>query len=328
MNAFNTPDSPLADRPASNRRGWEFDNDVPHRGYTWWYLDAISADGRHGMTVIAFLGTVFSPWYALSRRMGGGDALNFSCMHVALYGRPWRWAMTDRRKDAVARGADFLTIGPSSMHWHGDRLTVEIDEITAPLPSRLRGRITLIPDALSNQPFRLDANGRHHWQPIAPRSHVEVAFDNPQLTWTGASYFDTNYGSAPLEDDFLEWDWCRAPMPEETAVLYNALRKDGSSQSLALRVNTRGEVDMIEPPPPARLPPGLWRVPRPARSDTGEASVARTLVDAPFYTRSEIRTRLLGRDTMAVHESLYTRRFDNLLVQTLMLPFRVPRALR
>jgi hypothetical protein len=36
---------------------------------------------------------------------------------------------------------------------------------------------------------------------------------------------------------------------------------------------------------------------------------------------------LLGQNAIAVHESLALNRFDNLAVQALMLPFRVPRAL-
>ncbi len=115
-------------------------------------------------------------------------------------------------------------------------------------------------------------------------------------------------------------------MPEATAILYNANRRDGTSQSLALRVNRDGVVEDMEPPPPARLPPGFWRVPRPTRSEDGQARVVQTLVDAPFYTRSEIRTRLLGREASAVHESLALDRFDHLGVQALMLPFKVPRA--
>jgi carotenoid 1,2-hydratase len=74
------------------------------------------------------------------------------------------------------------------------------------------------------------------------------------------------------------------------------------------------------------MPPGLWRVARPTRSEDGKAELVRALVDAPFYTRSEIRTRLLGQNAIAVHESLALNRFDNLAVQALMLPFRVPRA--
>jgi hypothetical protein len=65
---------------------------------------------------------------------------------------------------------------------------------------------------------------------------------------------------------------------------------------LALQVNRAGEVaDMPARIATAMMPPGLWRVAHPTRSEDGKAELVRALVDAPFYTRSEIRTRLLGR---------------------------------
>jgi carotenoid 1,2-hydratase len=308
--------------------GLDFSLPVTMRGYRWWYLDALSDDGAHGITIIASVGSVFSPWYALARRGGGGDPLDHCCMHVALYGRPARWAMTDRPRGALRRDADVLQIGPSVMRWDGTKLVVDLAEVTAPIPRRLRGRVTLHPEALSQRAFTLDGAGRHHWQPLAARARVEVAFDQPALRWSGLSYFDTNTGTAPLEQDFVSWDWCRAPLPEATAILYNASRRDGSAQSLALQVDRNGEVLDMPLPAPATLPPGRWRVARPTRSEDGRAELLETLVDAPFYTRSAIRTRLLGQPAVAVHESLALRRFDNLAVQTLMLPFRVPRARR
>ncbi|NBO88372.1 MAG: carotenoid 1,2-hydratase, partial [Betaproteobacteria bacterium] len=34
---------------------------VPSGGYLWWYVDAMSDDGQFGLTLIAFVGSVFSP---------------------------------------------------------------------------------------------------------------------------------------------------------------------------------------------------------------------------------------------------------------------------
>ncbi len=51
-------------------RGPRFDQPVPPHGYAWWYVDALSDDGRHGITLIAFIGSVFSPYYAWTRRRG------------------------------------------------------------------------------------------------------------------------------------------------------------------------------------------------------------------------------------------------------------------
>ena len=44
-----------------------FDAAVPSGGYRWWYLDGLSDDGRHGLTIIGFVGSVFSPYYARAR---------------------------------------------------------------------------------------------------------------------------------------------------------------------------------------------------------------------------------------------------------------------
>jgi carotenoid 1,2-hydratase len=313
--------APTATRP------WAFDRPVPSGGYAWWYLDAISDDGRDGITVIVFVGTVFSPWYAWSRRWGGGDPANHCCVHVSLFGSRTRWAMTDRRRGALARAPDHLAIGPSDMEWDADGLTIRVDEVTAPIPRRLRGTIRLRPEALSHRAFPLDGAGRHVWQPIAARARAEVALASPDSRWGGTAYFDCNAGTVPLEEDFAFWDWCRAPTAAATAVLYNAIRRDGSAHSLALSVARDGTVADMPPPPPALLPRGFWGVPRPTRSDDGQARLLRTLVDAPFYTRSEIGLRVLGQDTTAVHESLSLDRFRLLPVQA-MLPLKVARFLR
>lgn len=308
--------------------GWEFDRAVPARGYRWWYIDALSDDRAHGLTIIAFIGTVFSPWYALARAGGrAADPENHACLNVALYGAPKRWAMTDRRRTALRRDATTLRIGPSGLHWDGSALTVDIAEVTAPFPSRLAGRVVLRPDAVSTRSFQLDSDGRHTWHPIAARSRVTVQMESPALSWSGPAYFDSNWGAAPLEQDFIGWDWCRAPMPDATAILYNAQRRDGTRQSLALRVGADGSVTDVPPPPEVEMPRTLWRIARPTRAEAGGATVVRTLVDAPFYSRSEIETHLLGQRAAAVHESLSLDRFRSPAMYA-MLPFRVPRPFR
>lgn len=305
----------------------DFEQPVARGGYAWWYVDALSDDGQHGITLIAFLGSVFSPFYAWSRRRGGGDPMQFCALNAVLYGRPRRWAMTERGAGAVDRGPRHLAIGPSALRWDGTTLIIDIDEVTAPLPSRLRGTVRVHPSAVTGRRFRLDGAGRHRWSPIAPASRVEVELSHPALRWSGPGYLDTNDGDAALEDDFVEWDWCRAPMRHGAAILYNATRRVGGDQSLALRVGRDGSVEAFPPPPPAVLPPTrLWRVPRATRADAAP-TVRQTLEDTPFYARSVIETRLLGEPLTAVHESLSLDRFRAPWVQA-MLPFRIPRRWR
>ena len=67
--------------------GFAFDAAVAPGGYRWWYVDALSDDGQHGLTLIGFIGSVFSPYYAWARGASGlAEAENHVALNVALYG--------------------------------------------------------------------------------------------------------------------------------------------------------------------------------------------------------------------------------------------------
>jgi carotenoid 1,2-hydratase len=314
-----------------------FDLPVAPGGYAWWYLDALSDDGKHGLTVIAFVGSVFSPYYAAARRRaktpvpGLANPLNHCALNVALYATsggngPTAWTMTERAAQAVQRSARTLRIGPSALEWDGTSLAVHIDEVTVPWPSRLRGSVRLYPLATLEANHSLDATGRHIWSPIAPCARVDVQLAEPRLCWRGTAYLDSNRGERPLEQDFSHWEWSRAVLTDQRcAVLYDVTRSDGSPLSLALEFGAPGGTRPFAAPPHVALPATRWQLPRRTRSDNPVATrVEQTLEDGPFYARSLLQTRLLGEQAQAVHESLSLRRWAQPVVQ-LMLPFRMPR---
>ena len=303
----------------------DFAQAVGPDGYVWWYLDGYSDDGQHGITLIAFIGSVFSPYYAWARRRGPADPTNHCAVNVALYGpRGKRWAMTERGRTALSRSSTHLQIGPSALSWDGATLTVEVREITVPLPSRLRGTIRIHAAPLVGQPFAIDTAGRHIWSPIAPAARVEVEMHEPALRWSGSGYLDTNRGTEPLENAFSHWHWSRAPHGRGAALLYDVVTRQGDSVGLSLGIDGSGAVSHLEPPPRAPLPGTGWRVDRSTRGDGGQARVLRTLEDTPFYARSLVDTQMWGERTTAFHESLSMPRFTTPVVQA-MLPFRMPR---
>lgn len=303
-----------------------FDAPVPPGGYAWWYVDGLSADGRCGLTIIAFIGSVFSPYYAWARRRGGGDPTNHCAVNVALYGPGRnRWAMTERGRRSLARDARSLAIGPSSFEWDGAGLTIRIAERTMPWAARLSGTVRVHPGAVSSRLFTLDAAGRHRWRPVAPCATVEVDLDEPGLRWSGPAYVDLNAGDEPLEAAFHRWTWSRGMTPAGASVLYDVRRRDGTDHGLALAIDRTGAVHDVEPLPQVPLPRTAWRLDRTTRADPGHRpTVVRTLEDAPFYSRSVLASRVRGEPVMAMHESLSLDRFKAPVVQA-MLPFRMPR---
>lgn len=317
--------------PASVRRSCgrpeklKFEDTPPPGGYLWWYADGLSEDHRFGFSVIVFVGSVFSPYYAWSGRRAPENHVS---VNVALYGPGWsRWAMTERGRRALHREADGVAIGDSAVRWRDDALRIDIDETSVPHLQRLRGAITLRPGAVYDEVYDLDSGGRQHWRPVAPAAAVDVDFGRPDFKWRGSGYFDMNWGEEPLERGFHRWDWSRAPTRAGgAAVLYDAHRRDGTDLSLALRFDGRGGVDRVDPPRRYALPKTLWRLERAAQADPDASPFeARRFEDAPFYARSELRSRLFGEPVIAMHESLDADRFSRGWVKRL-LPFRMPRA--
>jgi carotenoid 1,2-hydratase len=306
----------------TDRSELRFDRGVKPGGYAWWYVDAISADGRQALTLIAFIGSVFSPYYAWANRKTAAPAENFCAINVALYQRRGGyWAMTERGAAKLQRSAGALQIGPSALHWDGEMLTAEIDEHCAPVPRRMQGRITVRPLVRQNQAFHLDAAQRHRWQPIAPQASIDVEFRAPKISWSGQAYFDSNDGDAPLAEDFTAWNWARVG----NKILYDVEYPDGRHQDLALDIGADGTAMPFLPPPAQKLPRTMWRLERTMRADTAkDAKLIKTLEDAPFYARSLVSTRIGGEVLTGVHESLSLKRFAAPWVRVL-LPFRMPR---
>ena len=103
-------------------------------------------------STIALIGSVFFPYYAWARRRGDSDPLNHAAPNVALYGETGKlWSMTERGRYALRRGASWLEIGRSALSWDGNNLTIRIDEVAGPFPTRIRGTVRLYPEAVAGR---------------------------------------------------------------------------------------------------------------------------------------------------------------------------------
>jgi carotenoid 1,2-hydratase len=281
--------------------------------------------------LIAFVGSVFSPYYRWAWRGGRARADDHCALNVALYSPgASRWTMTERGHRQVTRSAREFVIGPSAVHWGPQGLTVTIDEIANPLPRRVRGTVRVRPEVLCRYVAALDDHGRHRWGPIAPCARAEVDFDSPDLRWQGHAYVDSNEGDEPISEPFTAWDWLRAPMADgSTVVAYDVRQRHGRPERLiGARFRRDGGVDAVDLPARRPLSRTAWGISRAMRAEAAAGSpgpgVVRTLEDTPFYARSLVRANLCGQPVEAMHETLSATRFASPVVQA-MLPWRMPR---
>jgi carotenoid 1,2-hydratase len=289
----------------------------------------LSDDGQNGLSIIAFVGSVFSPYYAWARARNAGqaDPENHCAINVALYGAAGRrWTMTERGRTHVRRSRDTFVVGPSRVHWDGTSLVIDIDEVNVPILRRVRGRVTVTPQGLSHFVTGLDADARHRWGPIGPCSRVRVEMSQPAARWEGHAYLDSNEGDEPVDRAFDTWDWSRAVMANgDTTVVYDVRPRSGAGRVIAQRFRADGQAAPFQAPARQPVQRSKWLIPRTMHSEAGVApTVQSTLEDTPFYVRSILRSSLDGEVVTSVHETLDAQRVASLPVR-LMLPWRMPR---
>ncbi len=286
----------------------------------------MSEDRCRAITVIAFIGSVFSPYYRWSGRR---DATNHICINVATYGPGGRFAMTERGREALIQETHKLVIGPSSLRWTGNELHIHIDERGAPpIFGKLRGRVTVIPTAITPYEAALTRDDRHIWRPFAPVADIRVELDADQWTWQGHGYFDANFGLRPLESDFDSWTWGRFPTTDGATVFYDAALSNQTSLNAAIAFSPDGTASEAGGFPFTDLKRSRWALRRETRADpNGSAREIMSMLDAPFYSRSLVQTRLNGVETVGVHETLSLVRFRSAFLMP-MLACRIPRRRR
>lgn len=331
------------ERAAGRRAGFGgpgFTAAVAPGGYLWWYVDAVSDDGRFALTLIAFVGSVFSPRYFTARhaaRRGGApaDPLAHCAINLHVAGPDGElWVFTERVGADRGEG-HFALDGPDGgtrLERRDGALHVTFDERTKPflqrMPRRISGRIRLDPGPRFDHPVDLDADGRHRWWALAPAARATVELDRPGLRFEGPAYHDCNRGSEGLEDGFRRWHWSRLALPGGAAVLYDTEPRVGPARAVGLMFGADGEVRPLVAPRPWTLRRASWGIERRTRvTEGGAARVERTLVASPFYARSVIHSVFGAHDAVGVHESLDCDRFAARWVRSL-LPWRIRSAPR
>ncbi|MEM6481683.1 MAG: carotenoid 1,2-hydratase [Pseudomonadota bacterium] len=281
-------------------------------------------DGRRAISIIAFIGSVFSPWYAWSGRR---EPENHVCINVATYGPGGRFAMTDRGRTALRQTRDNFTVGPSSLRWQNGQLIIDVDERGAlPALGRVKGQITVTPKTpISDVELPLTEDGAHIWRPFAPTCDIDVDLHESDWQWRGHGYFDANFGTRALEQDFTHWSWGRFPREDGSTCFYDLRRIDGSRLKTGVDLDAEGFARLVTPPPDAPLRRTGWGIARTTPCDPGYTPrQTQPMLDAPFYCRSVVRTRIEGHETTGVHEVLDLTRFRSPLIKP-MLAVRVPR---
>ena len=268
---------------------------------------ALSDDGRHGLTVIAFVGSVFSPYYALVRPRRPAEPLRRQ--RGAL--RPARSLGDDRagpRRRRPLREPVFA-VGPSSLDWDGQALTI---------PGR-RDRGSAAGAAARHDPAGADrAHGAQLRRSTPPgaattggrslrRGACPCGWKRPDLAWDGTATLTPTRGARirwrpgfadldlvagapaggpgprPGGGDPLRAAAARRQRPRTRAP--GSTGRAGSTHSIRHRRRS--------------CPATFWRVPRTTPVDWCCPGGRRPWRIAPFYARSVVEQRLFGQTVAA-----------------------------
>ena len=180
--------------------GPRFDAAVSPGGYAWWYVDAFSDDGRFGLTIIAFVGSVFSPYYAWRGRRDAGKPLRDQRRALrrdeALGDDGARRGALRRSADA-SRRAQRARLGRRAGSIFGSTRPARRCRVALRGRVRLEARLSMRARSNSSRPAACLAADR------AAGARLACRMERPALSWRGSGYFDANRGDEPLERRFV-----------------------------------------------------------------------------------------------------------------------------
>jgi carotenoid 1,2-hydratase len=250
--------------------------------------------------------------------------LDHCALNVALYGPNggMAWTLTEGAMLPTSRGANHAQFGESRIEVARDRVTVHVRE-RAPWTGRwVEGEVVLEREAEGlATPWKIDPEQQHQWWLVMPRARMRARFDAPKVHFHGTAYHDANMGRVSLEDSFSRWSWGRAHSESgATVVTYDVLDRAHQRRSRAVRVDRRGNAQMIEDLERVAFPASRWGVACDTLVDRSapEVKLVKRLEDTPFYVRSLLSAQLGGERVTTMYEQLSLERFDTRWVQHLL----------
>lgn len=226
-------------------------------GYEWWYFDALSADGNHGVVVIFYEGNPFSTRYNRAL-LSGGDPVpsNFPAISISVYedGKPIYYSFTEFDKDDCSFSEEQLRlkVGPhrvkSTLTQGKLKYELELSE-TLPSGDRLEAALAFESSTAGQLWGGTSKNDNgHQWNLVQPRAAVQGTIrvtgsgENPQnIAFEGEGYHDHNTGQEPMRQEFREWYWGRIHFEHATLVYYVMDRQD-EEQHQAWLIDQRNEL--------------------------------------------------------------------------------------
>jgi hypothetical protein len=163
---------------------------------------ASATTARRAVSIIAFIGSVFSPWYRWSGRR---DPQNHVCLNVATYGPGGRFTMTDRGRPPCGSRA---TASDRPLGGALDRaaLVIDINEMGRPAAGAgaVRGPHRGGADpAIGRDGIEVALTPGRRASLAALRPHrADRGRPDPGPVAGGHGYFDANFGTRALEADF------------------------------------------------------------------------------------------------------------------------------
>ena len=215
--------------------------------YEWWYLDAISTDGRTAFVFIWFAGLPFSPDALTNHERGRpARAADHVAMFTAVYveGKQIAYALNRHPESEfeAARESLNVRVGPNRLERfsNGD-IAATVDAPMLFGGGRLSGTLRLSASGGQGAGIGEVAGAADHvWNPLVPSCELSgslrLAGADGSEKWSsefaGRGYLDHNYGSRPLTEGIRRWHWGRAHLGDTTIVYYHNEPKSGPHESV------------------------------------------------------------------------------------------------